>query len=466
MLPAGPAGHVHMAAAEAAPPADSYGKLAEMKVELAWLADPATFPYRLGARADGASLEVRGYVPNEAVREQALKLAREHSGLNVVDSLMIHDHLALRSVGRPVEELQEAAQRVLAETLKDLVRGMRIKARPNGQVVVEGSVPSLESKVAVSQCLRKVGGCTGVVNQLELLALEQADGKTYTLVSADGRLMVPSEMLTPEPELAAPRMRTHEVVVQERPPVAPPVPVPAARPEPVKPRPQQTVSLVPRLDPAGTSVSAYELRETPPSAPSPQTSTPRAPTVPTVPRALPMEVSRPIEGASPPPPMFAPRQEPMPPPRVWNRPAVASEPGVKPSPEVTVKPVAPAPAPVPKAADAVVKSNPPASKTPAVQQAKAYVTTGTISFDDPVPTPKPAPAAVDLASLQTRLKQQIVSACCLSPRDLEVVATSDKTLDVRLKAPSIAQGELLSEKLFKMPELGPYEVRLDVQVSP
>jgi hypothetical protein len=105
-----------------------------------------------------------------------------------------------------------------------------------------------------------------------------------------------------------------------------------------------------------------------------------------------------------------------------------------------------------------------------VQQAKAYVATGTISFDDPEPTPKPAPklapAAVDLPALQTRLKQQIQTACGLPARDLEVVATSAKTLDVRLKAHSLAQGELLSEKLFKMPELGPYEVHLDVQVAP
>jgi hypothetical protein len=153
-LPAGPTGPVHAAAPETVPAPDSYGKLEVMKVELAWLSDPVTFPYRLAARADGAMLEVRGYVPNEAVREQALKLARDHSGLNVVDVLQIYDHLAMRSVGRPVDELQRAARETLTGSLKDLARGLDVQAKSNGQVVVEGMVPSYEAKLSVSQCLR------------------------------------------------------------------------------------------------------------------------------------------------------------------------------------------------------------------------------------------------------------------------------------------------------------------------
>jgi hypothetical protein len=446
-LPAGPSGRVHTVAEEVAPAADGYAKLAEMKVELAWLADPATFPYRLGARADGAALEVRGYVPNEAVREQALKLAREHSGLNVVDSLQIHDHLALRSVGRPVEELQQAAQRMLAETLKDLAHGLEVKARPSGQITVEGSVPSLEAKVAASQCLRKVGGCTGVANQLQLPTVQQADGKSYALISSDGRLMVPREMVAHEAELVVPATRPHEVVVQERAPVMPP------RTEAPKPHPQQAVSRLPRLDAVAASASAGEPREMVQPPPVSQPSTPR---VPTLPRALPTEVRRPIESAPLPPAMFAPRQDPMPAPREWPRPTATTEPAVKSPASVVVKPAQPTPV----------------AKTPAVQQARGYATTGTISFDDPEPTTTPkaapaaAPAAVNLPALQARLKQQIQTACALPARDLEVVATSAKTLDVRLKARSISQGEALSEKLFKMPELGPYEVHLDVQVTP
>src|SRR5436189_5221528 len=41
---------------------DSYGRLIEMKIALAFLSDPVTFPCRLSAKVDGAAVEVRGYV--------------------------------------------------------------------------------------------------------------------------------------------------------------------------------------------------------------------------------------------------------------------------------------------------------------------------------------------------------------------------------------------------------------------
>src|SRR4051794_6283264 len=49
---------------------------AEIQIELAWLADPVTFPYFLEARTTSAGLVVRGYVPNKAVHEQAVNLAK------------------------------------------------------------------------------------------------------------------------------------------------------------------------------------------------------------------------------------------------------------------------------------------------------------------------------------------------------------------------------------------------------
>src|SRR5690242_12211280 len=40
-------------------------RVMEMKVELAWLADPVTSPCRLEARVYGGTLEVHGQVPND-----------------------------------------------------------------------------------------------------------------------------------------------------------------------------------------------------------------------------------------------------------------------------------------------------------------------------------------------------------------------------------------------------------------
>src|SRR5262245_20317178 len=52
---------------------DGRGRLAEIKVELAWLTDPITFPYQLAARVCGSSLEVGGIVPNDVLRQRALQ---------------------------------------------------------------------------------------------------------------------------------------------------------------------------------------------------------------------------------------------------------------------------------------------------------------------------------------------------------------------------------------------------------
>src|SRR5215471_1752750 len=48
------------------PVLDSHTKLEEMKVELALLADPATFACNLSATLDGNAILVRGFVPNDA----------------------------------------------------------------------------------------------------------------------------------------------------------------------------------------------------------------------------------------------------------------------------------------------------------------------------------------------------------------------------------------------------------------
>src|SRR6516162_5285757 len=65
--------------------AEGQARLLEIKVELALMADVATFPYRLAAHASGGAMEVRGYIPNNIVRERALKTARESCSLEITD---------------------------------------------------------------------------------------------------------------------------------------------------------------------------------------------------------------------------------------------------------------------------------------------------------------------------------------------------------------------------------------------
>jgi hypothetical protein len=94
---------------------------------------------------------------------------------------------------------------------------------------------------------------------------------------------------------------------------------------------------------------------------------------------------------------------------------------------------------------------PPAKPTgEPTQQAKAT----------PAPVAPAKPAALDAG----RLRQQIQVTCGELASDVEVTVQSDKSLSVRVKSKSMDDGEKLSEKIFGMPELGPYQVSLDVQV--
>src|SRR3954454_5989404 len=90
--------------------------LEELNVQLAWLADPSTFPFSLTAKAGPGGLEVRGYVPSEAVRQHAMQTAREHCSLPVIDSLNLHTQLALRFVSpAPAADIEHAAHSFLTE---------------------------------------------------------------------------------------------------------------------------------------------------------------------------------------------------------------------------------------------------------------------------------------------------------------------------------------------------------------
>src|SRR5438067_3499644 len=104
--------------AKAAPaPAEDPRRLTEIAIELAWLGDPVTFAYFLEARVEGATLSVRGYVPDKAVREHALKLARLHCSYTVADNLKEHPSLLVRPAKESAAQLQSAVVATLKEAL-------------------------------------------------------------------------------------------------------------------------------------------------------------------------------------------------------------------------------------------------------------------------------------------------------------------------------------------------------------
>jgi hypothetical protein len=139
-------------------------RVAEVNVEVAWLADPVTFPYYLEAHVTGTQMEVRGYVPNKAVREQALRIAQVYSSVPVVDSMKEHTSLLVKPGQLSAQQLQSSAQSSLRVALPKQAQQLKIECGGDGKVFVVGPVNTIEEKVIVSHSLRRLHGCTSVQN--------------------------------------------------------------------------------------------------------------------------------------------------------------------------------------------------------------------------------------------------------------------------------------------------------------
>lgn len=158
------------AAALPAPPAplpQAEHRYQEVAVELAWLADPATFPYALAARVQGNTLELRGYVPTAQVRERALTLARQHSSLPLLDKLQDHAGMPPRLAAAPSRQLEQEALTALRTSFPALADGLAVHCPTPGRMVVTGAVVSPEQQLALGRTLRRVAGCTSVVCQMQ-----------------------------------------------------------------------------------------------------------------------------------------------------------------------------------------------------------------------------------------------------------------------------------------------------------
>ena len=145
-------------------------RVTEINVEVAWLADPVTFPYYLEAHAAGTALEVRGFVPSKAVRDQAVRIAQVHSSLPVVDSLKEHPSLLVRPGQMSPQQLQNSVHSSLKVALPKQYAQLKVDTTPDGKVFVVGPVTSYEEKMAVSHSLRRLHGCTSVQNLTTLPA--------------------------------------------------------------------------------------------------------------------------------------------------------------------------------------------------------------------------------------------------------------------------------------------------------
>jgi osmotically-inducible protein OsmY len=476
-------------------------RLLEIKVELALMADLSTFPYHLAARASGGTVEVRGYIPNDIVRQRAMKIARDTCSLEISDELRTHPTLSYRSAvvaPRPLEEaVLDALQQAFPEASKDIT----VKARPNGEVTLTGSISSWEEKLAVSHSLRKVRGCSAVVNHLKVPTTVK-QGLKLTRVSADGEQMVPAEFAEDlPPGMRAPMMGgqgngpnrvmmspangeqvdTHWVPTR-----------PAGNGKgawtrgsgsPYSPYPAMAIgktnsgnwqhssrSAVAATDSSpgpdaqtrteGTGAPADEWQD--PPAPRPKIKTTRSqPTGPPtwesgtedVP-AGPLPVGKDSSSGSASKLKSAAFQQ------SYERESETALPPVTPT-KVNSKGSAHEAAESPPEPRSLV---PPKKSEPTISE-KPYESKGVATLEDPDGEDEPVSPPVP-ATVAQRMKECIEKACAGKGRNVEVTVRSANSLMVRLKARNTTEGASLSKKILDLPELGPYQVNLEVKVAP
>ncbi|MCI0376410.1 MAG: hypothetical protein L0215_02260 [Gemmataceae bacterium] len=150
-------------AAAATDSVDRFRRL-EILIELAWLNDPVTFPYFLEAHVVGPSLVIRGAVPSAAVRAHAIQVAQLLSPLTVRDAMQERPGLAVRPTPRSPEQLKNAVQSQLRAAFPDQHERWTVQCGKDGAVELRGRIESLEQKLALSQTLRRLHGCTRAVN--------------------------------------------------------------------------------------------------------------------------------------------------------------------------------------------------------------------------------------------------------------------------------------------------------------
>jgi hypothetical protein len=62
------------------------------------------------------------------------------------------------------------------------------------------------------------------------------------------------------------------------------------------------------------------------------------------------------------------------------------------------------------------------------------------------------------------LEEAITRACGPDARDLVVLATMPRSLMVRLKVSSRDEGQQISQRIFQLPELKEYQVKLEIKI--
>jgi hypothetical protein len=470
----------------------------EIQVELAWLGDPMTFPCQMVAHIGAEGLELRGYVPNNTVKDQAIRLARRVCPLPVVDHLRVHANVGETPRLIRGEVLQFSVADCLKSHFPDQVAGMKTTCNDKGQVTVTGHISSLEDKLAVSHELRRISGCTCIHNQLKTAGDVSEIGTPMpklvemppsapvrvpitsgpaakTVVQEPARMPEPKEPPRPESSsIGTPSFPKIEVVPVP-PPALPPMPVNNAVVPPVQHPTNKSVSSMPSMPAVDTPKSVSSMPSMPPvntsksvtSMPSmPAVDTPKS--VSSMPSMPAVDTPKSVSSMPSMPAVDTPKQMPLATMPAPTTPHPVGQDSWKPSPAIAQSPATPAPP---------IKGDP--TSTLAMPPAEAaqslgdpYVTTGFVMIADPertppaVATPQPVrPASRPARPSDAAVKASIEKVCGSAVRDVQVTSEADSSFVVRFHVATKADGRVYFNRIATIPELSPYRVECKVSTD-
>ena len=191
-------------------------RLEAIKVELALLGDSIAYAQPLTVRSQADGVEIQGTVSSEAVRQHILQLARRNCYLPILDKITVAG-----AVSRETAPLIKAAHARLVKELGAQADAIKIQSE-SGKLKLTGKVRSVEDKLHASRTLRGLPGCGGLVNQLEVKA---ESGPSFTLIThaAEEPELAPiTPLQSPDPVV--------ETSTEDTPPIVPKMPSLPPRP--------------------------------------------------------------------------------------------------------------------------------------------------------------------------------------------------------------------------------------------
>lgn len=169
-----------------------YIQYSAILVQLDLLANPATahLPIRVESPEPGV-LSLQGSVNNNRLRKFIVDNARRISGLPVRDAMQSGS--ATRDYFVPVsaERMESETSATLSAFFPELAKEIRVTVTDEGVVVLNGTSPSYEAKLTVSQAVKSQPGCKAVVNLLQV----SANPETGMVLVAEGGFQLRANQL-------------------------------------------------------------------------------------------------------------------------------------------------------------------------------------------------------------------------------------------------------------------------------